>query len=223
MTTVVIMAGGRGLRLHPLTEHTPKPLVKLGQKPMLENVLDGFIRQGFTDFVFCVHYLAELIEGYFGNGSKWKVSIRYVRESEPLGTAGALRLMPVMQETFIVCNADVLAGIDYHELLRDHNDHGSIATMCLALYQHQVPFGVASLEGPFLSGILEKPIESWLVNAGVYVIDPDLVKHVPANGPCDMPDLLSVAPGFVRAYQITGHWIDVGRFEDLTRAREMVA
>jgi NDP-sugar pyrophosphorylase family protein len=215
--TVVIMAGGRGERLRPLTDHDPKPMLRLGSKPMLECVIDRFVEQGFRDFILTVHYRADLIRRYFGDGAKWGVSIRYVEEDEPLGTAGALRLLPPMDGPFIVANADVIVDIDYAALLDHHASRDALATMCLAVYQHQVPYGVVDTEGPFVSGMREKPIEAWPVNAGVYVISPALLPHVP-DGFVSMPDLLAGVPGFVAAYPVDGYWQDVGRFEDYARA-----
>lgn len=213
------MAGGRGERLRPLTDHEPKPMLRLGTKPILECVLDRFIAQGFRDFILSVHYRAALIEGYFGDGSKWGVAIRYVHETEPLGTAGALGLLPPLDGPFIVANADVIADIDYADLLAFHDGSGAEATMCAALYQHQVPYGVLEVRGQFLAGVREKPIQSWAVNAGVYVLDPGLLPGI--KGRCDMPDLLR--PLGVAVYQLDGFWSDVGRFEDLAKAQGMVA
>ena len=209
------MAGGRGERLRPLTDHEPKPMLRIGRKPMLECVMDRFIDQGFREFHISVHYRADLIEGYFGSGEKWGVSINYLREHDPLGTAGALGLLPPQSDPFIVANADVMADIDYQALLAAHDTSGCLATMCLSLYQHQVPYGVVLTDGGLISGIREKPIESWAVNAGVYAISPGALGHL-GTGRVDMPDFLSRFP--VNTYQLDGYWSDVGRFEDYTRA-----
>ena len=222
MTRVVIMAGGRGTRLHPLTEHTPKPLVRVGRKPMLQTIIEQFAAQGFVRFTLCVNYKAELIEEWFGDGAKMGVSIDYSRETEPLGTAGGLRLIDRPERRFIVANADVLAQIDYNDLLAHHDGRNAIATMCLAYHQHQVPYGVAHTEGGFVARISEKPIESWLVNAGIYVCEPRLIDEIPL-GRCDMTDLLGKAGGFVSAYEMDGYWHDIGTFQSLEQAEAMLS
>ena len=213
---VVVMAGGRGLRLHPLTATTPKPLIKVGSKPILQTIIEGYAKQGVDRFVLCLNYKADLIETYFQDGSKLGVTIQYVREQDFLGTAGALRLLPMMPNPFIVTNADVLANVDVADLMKAHSSDDRDATMCLALHQYQVPYGVVESDG----SIREKPIESWSVNAGIYVISPNLVADMP-HGPMDMPELLS--RGRVGTYQIEGPWTDVGNFVDLSRAQAMAA
>lgn len=216
MSLVVIMAGGRGQRLHPLTAHVPKPMLHAGPKPILETVVEGFREYGFTRIVLAVNYRRQVIEDHFGDGSKFGVEISYLRESEALGTAGALGLLPPQNEPVIVQNGDVIARLDYRKLLAEHKSHDALATMCLAVYQHQVPYGVVDMDACFVSGTREKPIESWMVNAGLYVLSPKLLATI--RGRCDMPDVLANAEGFVRCHQIDDFWIDVGRFEDLARA-----
>lgn len=207
------MAGGKGLRLHALTQKTPKPMLKVGSKPLLETIIDGFAEYGFRRFHIATHYKAGLIEDYFGDGSSRGLSIRYIRENEPLGTAGALRFMPRPSEPFFVSNADILADINYADMLAKHNAE---ATMALALYQHQVPYGVVECDGnDRVSSIAEKPIRNYLVNAGVYILPPKAKDMVPA-GAYDMPALLNRLT--VGAYAIEGHWYDVGQFADLAAA-----
>jgi NDP-sugar pyrophosphorylase family protein len=216
MTTVLIQAGGRGERLRSLTDHIPKPMVKLGKKPMVECVLDRLIAQGFKDFVMSVHYRADVITDYFDDGSKWGVSIDYIHEFEPMGTAGAVGAV-VADKPFLVHNCDVIADIDYRALLAAHDSRDAVATMCVALYQHQVPYGVVKMFGPFVEGFDEKPVHSWPVNAGVYVFDPDVPKQV--SGPCGMDELLGSLKGFVATYQIDGFWQDVGQIDDYWKAQ----
>ena len=184
---------------------------------MLETVIDRFAKQGFRRFWLCVHYKAELIEGYFGNGSARGLKIRYTHETEPLGTAGALKLLPVFEVPFIVCNADILADIDYGALMEAHARSNADATACASLYQHQVPFGVMEVdETSRLTGLKEKPIENFQVLAGVYVLDPKAMESLP-EGRCDMPDLLGKIS--VNVFEIEGPWMDIGRFEDYSRAQ----
>ena len=219
MSAVVIMAGGRGLRLHPLTARTPQPLLRVGSKPLLETIIVRFAEQGFRKFYLAVHYHADLIERYFGNGRRWEIVIEYLREPEPLGTAGAIHLLPPMAGPFIVSNADILADIDYRDLLGRHRENQSVgqrdATVCVALYQHQVPFGVVGTDADGRVIVREKPIENFQVVAGVYVLPPKAV-WMSGPGKCDMPELLDRLR--VGTYEILGPWYDVGRFEDLTRA-----
>ena len=212
------MAGGRGLRLHPLTDRHPKPLLKVGGKPILEQIIEGFAKQGFKRFWLCLNYKAELIEGYFGDGASRGVKIRYIHEEQPMGTGGALTLLPRFETPFIVSNADILARIPYGSLMEFHARSNADATVCLGLHQYQIPYGVAEIEGERVKAIQEKPIESFSVNAGVYVLEPRALDHAP-SGPFDMPDLISKLEN-VAAYPIEGFWVDVGHFEALAAANQ---
>lgn len=213
------MAGGRGLRLHPITEKTPKPLLKIGSKPILRSIVDGFVEQGFSDIWLAVRYKAELIMGYFGDGREIGASIRYLVEDEALGTAGALNLLPEDGGPTIVSNADVLTKINYRNLLDHHHASGCLATVCTALHQQQVHFGVVDSIDGLMTSIREKPIESWQVNAGIYVISDGAMGYAPFSGPLMMTDLLTSLPrGSVNVYPLENFWIDIGRFEDLGRA-----
>ena len=216
MTAVVIMAGGRGMRLHPLTDSRPKPMFNVGGKPILEQIIEGFAHQGFKEFWLCVNYRAELIEAYFGYGERRGLSIRYIHETEPLGTAGALRLLGATDSPFIVQNGDVLAKLDYAALLNKHAAAGAQATVCVALYQHQVPYGVATFEGEKFTGLREKPIENIPVNAGIYALDPAATLLLP-EGPSDMPDLIARCNP-VEFFPIEEYWADLGSFVDLAKA-----
>ena len=223
-TLVVIMAGGRGLRLHPLTEHTPKPMLRVGSKPLLESLIGQFRAQGFREFVLCVNYKADLIEGYFGSGGG-DFNITYVHETEPLGTAGALRLMMPPAGPFIVANADVLTRVDYAELVMFHVKHSAAATVCLALHQYQVPYGVVEVDGERFVDVQEKPIQNYPVAAGVYVMSPSVLRQIP-EGRMDMPDLILKvrdAGGMVMTYPINEPWLDVGTFASLEQARSWPA
>ena len=218
-TSVVLMCGGRGTRLHPLTHHKPKPLLEVGRKPILETIIDTFIRQGFKKFYLCVNYKAELIEEYFGTGSNKGAKIRYIHETTPLGTGGSLRLLPQFDTPFIVSNADVLAyGIEYGRLMEHHARAGGLATMVTGLHQKQIDFGVARVEEGRLIGIDEKPILSWQVNAGIYVFEPAALKEMPGTAKWDMPDLITKLIPEVNVYPLQDYWLDVGRIEDLAIA-----
>lgn len=217
MTPVVLMAGGRGLRLDPLTAHKPKPLLGVGGKPILEQIVGRFAAQGFKRFWFCVNYKADLIVAHFGNGVQFGVKISYVHETEPLGTGGALRLLPQFDVPFIVHNADILTRVNYGALMEAHARADAEATMCLALVLNQIPYGVAQFDDHGVyRGLLEKPIHEELVNAGIYVVSPEAMAKLP-TGAFGMPEFLERL-GNVALYPIEEDWRDVGTFADYGRA-----
>ena len=213
---VVIMAGGRGLRLHPLTSTQPKVLFRVGGKAILEQIIDGYAEQGHRQFWLCVNYRADLIERHFGDGSSRGLDIRYVREEHPLGTAGAVGLLPDFGGPFIVSNGDVLARISYADLLVAHDRANAEATVALALHQYQVPFGVADFEDEKFVGLREKPIQNVLVNSGIYVLSPSAKAKLPP-GYFDMPDLIALCRPLAY-FPIESAWHDCGSFQDLARA-----
>ena len=219
---VVLMAGGIGSRLHPMTKKTPKPLLKVGRKPLLETILEGFIEYNFHRFYISVNYKAEMVRKHFGDGSGWNVEIRYIEEKEPLGTAGALGILPeVPSEPMVVMNADVLTKINFKHLLDFHREQRSHATMCVREYDLQVPFGVVNVEGDRIVGIEEKPVHTFFVNAGIYVLDPSLLSLLPAHAPLDMPDFFEhiIGAGHDTAvFPIREYWMDVGQIDDFKRA-----
>ena len=219
---VVIMAGGKGTRLRPYTEHCPKPMLPVDGKPMLEILLKQCIANGFRQFYLSVNYLKEQIIDYFGDGKAWGVTINYLVEDEPLGTAGSLNLLPVsVQEPFLVMNGDVLTRLNPSRLLRFHVEHEAAGTLCVREHTTTVPFGVVQTNGVELAGFDEKPSYRQLVNAGVYVIDPQLLPLLPPQQATDMPTLLQSAQqaGYrVAVCPIHEYWIDVGRPESLEEA-----
>lgn len=220
---MVIMAGGLGTRLMPLTENCPKPMLPVGGKPMLEHCVERASAEGFRHFVLAIRHLGHMIDGYFGNGDRWQVSIEYLREKVPLGTAGALSLLdPQPDLPFIVANGDVLTDIRYGELLDFHRHHGAVATMAVRLYEWQHPYGVVQTEGVDIIGFEEKPISRSHVNAGIYVLESKALNVLTANEPCDMPVLFErlLARGErVIVYPMHEPWLDVGRPKDLEDAR----
>ena len=219
---VVIMVGGKGTRLRPYTENCPKPMLLVGNQPMLEILLEHCIASGFRKFYFSVNYLKEQIINHFDDGSRWGVSINYLVEDEPLGTAGSLKLLPTgVKAPFLVINGDVLTRFNPHLLLDFHNEHNSAATMCVRKHSVQVPFGVVQTKGTELSGFKEKPTYIHLVNAGVYVIDPKILSLLPAHQYTDMPTFLKSAQEkgqSISVCPIHEYWIDVGRPETLDEA-----
>ena len=220
---VVIMAGGSGQRLRPLTENTPKPMLKVGNKPILELLLEQFIASGFGHFIFTVNYLAEQICAHFGDGSRWGVEIEYVRESEPLGTVGALGLIRQdLKQPLIVVNGDILTKVNFNALLEFHKAEKGLATLCVKHHEIQVPYGVIELDNHRLERFIEKPTHRFLVNAGIYVVEPEALAWLPKNKPCDMPEFLkeirSHRPGGVMCFPIQEYWIDIGGLSEFNRA-----
>ena len=213
MTTVVVMAGGRGKRLRPLTDKTPKPMLLVNGKPILEWVIKRFVDQGFKDFVISLGYLGEQIEDYFGDGLRFGCHINYVCESQPLGTAGALRLLQPQSESFIVINADVLASCNFNDLVRYHCNSGADATIGAATHRTEIPFGVLQVKDYRLVGIDEKPTYDYPIAAGIYVFSPGALEHLPF-GSVDMPELIEKIPD-VAVFPISGEWLDCGTHESL--------
>jgi len=220
--SVVLMAGGAGRRLGALTEYCPKPLLKVGDKPILQTILESFIESGFQNFYFSVNYRAEMIQNYFGNGEKWGVEIQYLRESSPMGTAGALRLLPKKPaEPIIVMNGDILTKVDFEQLLNFHAENRSCATMCIRDYQTQIPYGVVELDEQRLVAIHEKPVQRYFVSAGIYVFEPEILNLLPAMGRLDMPEVFQAvlqAKRETAVFPIREYWIDIGRIDDYEKA-----
>lgn len=221
---VVLMAGGLGTRLRPLTNDCPKPLLKIGDKPILEIILENFIQQGFSDFYISVNYKAEMIEQYFGDGSNYGVQIRYLKEDQKLGTAGALSLLPKsIKEPILVMNGDLLTKVNFVQLLDHHINNHSDATMCVREYRYQIPYGVVETQGWNIESLQEKPTYSAFVNAGIYVLNSEVIDDIPRNQYFDMTDLFNLNVKNKRnnlAFPIREYWIDVGRMEDFERANE---
>ncbi|MGF1762550.1 nucleotidyltransferase family protein [Aliivibrio kagoshimensis] len=222
---VFIMAGGFGTRLRPLTNSCPKPMLKIGNKPILETVIRRFIKAGFVNFYISTHYMPEKIERHFGDGSELGVKINYVHEETPLGTAGALGLLPddLPQELpLIMMNGDVLTKVDFERLLDFHTENKADATMCVREYDYQIPYGVINGEGNKIISMVEKPIQRYFVNAGIYVVSPQVIQSVPENHHIDMPTLLEQHMNErdnVLMFPIHEYWLDIGRMNDFNRAQ----
>jgi dTDP-glucose pyrophosphorylase len=219
---MLIMAGGKGTRLHPLTENCPKPLLPVAGKPILEHIIERAKVEGFSHFILAIHHLGHMIEEYFGNGETFGVKIEYLREESPLGTAGAMTLLdPLPTTPFVVTNGDVLTDIRYGELLDFHIQQNATATMAVRVHEWQNPFGVVETQGIEISGYEEKPISRYYINAGVYVIEPTTISIMSKSTPLDMPTFFkSIKEQEMRtvAYPIHERWLDVGRPEDLLNA-----
>ncbi|MCP1628623.1 dTDP-glucose pyrophosphorylase/predicted transcriptional regulator [Citrobacter amalonaticus] len=222
---VFIMAGGFGTRLRPLTDNCPKPMLKVGDKPILETVVRSFVKAGFTNLFISTHFLPEVIQQYFGNGSAFNAKITYVHEDVPLGTGGALGLLPDSLSDklpLIMINGDVLTNIDFQRLLAFHNNNNADATICVREYDYQIPYGVITGNGNKIVSMVEKPVHHFFVNAGIYVVSPDIFKSVPKNHRIDMPTLLEQfmdKEKEVLMFPVHEYWLDIGRMDDFNRAQ----
>ncbi len=218
---VVLMAGGLGSRLSPLTETCPKPLLKVGHRPVLETIIENFREHGFYRFLISVNFQSEMIENYFQDGRQWGASIEYLREKEALGTAGGLSLLnePV-EQPLIVMNGDLLTKLNFRRLLEFHEHHDALITMCVREYDFQVPYGVVKLDGSYASTLEEKPVHRFFVNAGVYVISPEILTSIPKNQFYNMTDVISplLEQKKVASFPIHEYWIDIGEIEDFQQA-----
>jgi dTDP-glucose pyrophosphorylase/CBS domain-containing protein len=219
----VIMAGGRGERLRPLTDATPKPMLHVAGRPILERLILHLVGFGVRNVFLAVNYRADLIENHFGDGSAFGCSIDYLRERVPLGTGGALSLLPRMPETpVVVLNGDLVTQFDVAQMLSVHSERGHKATVGVHEHLHTVPFGVVDVDGERVVELREKPTQSWQVNAGVYVLSPDLIPRVPRDKHFPLPSLIEdcLERGErVGIYRTEDEWIDVGRHQELKRAR----
>jgi len=220
---MVIMVGGKGTRLLPHTQDCPKPMVLVAGKPMLEHIIERGKLEGFNHFVLAIHHLGHIIEAHFGNGEWLGVKIDYLREQLPLGTAGALGLLnPKPDAPFVVTNGDVITDIHYGELLDFHDRYQASATMAVRIHEWQHPFGVVQMQGVEIVGFEEKPVARSHINAGVYVLSPEVLSELIAERPCDMPMLFERLQAKTKrtvAYPMHEPWLDVGRPDDLVRAR----
>ena len=219
---IVLMAGGLGSRLSPLTDDCPKPMLAVGGKPILENIIESFIEQGFRHFFISVNYKAEQIKNYFGNGERWGITVDYLHEDKRLGTAGALSLLPKQPtDPLIVMNGDLLTRANFQGIVDFHLEQVSFATMAVREYDIQVPFGVVTLDGDRISNFIEKPVQSFFVNAGIYVISPYALTLIPKDTFFDMPTLFGMIAREQKkttAFPLHEYWVDIGRLEEFHRA-----
>jgi dTDP-glucose pyrophosphorylase len=219
---VVLMAGGLGSRLSPLTADTPKPMLKIGERPILETILLQFKEYGFRRFIITMHYLGDRIVEHFGDGSRLDAEITYLREPQPLGTAGALALLPERPaEPFFVMNGDLLTKLNFASLLSFHQASAAPMTVCVREHATTIPFGVAEVSGDRLDRLVEKPTYRRLVNAGIYACNPEIVDIVPRGKPSTMVDVVQILLDHGRkpaAFPIHEYWVDIGQHGDLVRA-----
>lgn len=225
---VFLMAGGFGKRLQPLTENCPKPLLNVGDKSILEIIIENFVDAGFHRFFISTHYRPEMIRERIGDGSRWNIDVQYVHEEEPLGTGGALGLLPkgVINEPMFMMNGDLLTKLNFNQLLDFHEKNNGMATMCVREYEHRVPYGVIESDGLRVTGMVEKPSYRYFINAGIYVLSPRLIESVEGGKRIDMPTLLEerlAADQQVNIFPVHEYWLDIGRMEDFQRAQYDVA
>ncbi|MFA1737450.1 nucleotidyltransferase family protein [Lysinibacillus fusiformis] len=221
---VVLMAGGLGSRLRPLTEKIPKPMLNVGNKPILETIIEGFKQYGFTRFILSVNYKKEVIQDYFQDGSDLGVTISYIEEDKRMGTAGALSLLQEnLNSPILVMNGDLLTQVNFEQLLQFHEETDATATMCVREYEYQIPYGVIETKGQQLISIKEKPIHRSFVNAGIYVLSPSVFEYIPQGKFYDMPDLFNQLideQKNVSVFPVREYWLDIGRMADFERADE---
>jgi dTDP-glucose pyrophosphorylase len=221
--SVVIMAGGLGTRLHPLTQDTPKPMLNVGGKPILETIIQSFIDQGYVNFFISLNFKAEVISDYFGDGSKLGASITYLHETTRLGTAGGLSLLPSeVKFPIIVMNGDLLTRISVDALVDFHQRENAVATMVVREDHYQVPYGVVEVDGTQIVDVKEKPMQRHLVNAGIYVLSEQSLANIPRDTYYDMPTHFTklAADGHrTAAFPLHEYWVDIGRLDELERAQ----
>jgi dTDP-glucose pyrophosphorylase/predicted transcriptional regulator len=221
---VILMVGGLGTRLRPLTENTPKPMLKVGNKPMLQTIVEKFAEYGYTNIVMCVNYKSDIIQDYFKDGSKFGVHIEYVLEEQRMGTAGALSLLkekPI--EPFFVMNGDLLTNVNFEHLHDFHIANNSMGTMCVREYDFQVPYGVVNIDKSHILSIEEKPVHKFFVSAGIYMLSPDVLKYIPKNEFYDMPTLFEKIIKEKQnaiSFPLREYWLDIGRIEEYKKANE---
>ncbi|MAG56287.1 MAG: hypothetical protein CMJ83_08360 [Planctomycetes bacterium] len=217
----VVMAGGFGRRLRPLTDDLPKPMLPIGGRPLLETTVDRLRRAGIRQCTLTTHYMGHTIRDHFGDGSEFGVEIGYVEETHPLGTAGALRLVEQGDDPLLVLNGDVLTGVDFGALFAFHREQDADLTLGVRPYEVAVPFGVVETDGARVVAIEEKPVLRRFINAGIYVVEPRARDLVPERGTFDMPDLVRRAidaDRIVASFPITEYWQDIGQVDDYRKA-----
>ena len=221
----VVMGGGFGTRLGQLTENIPKPMLPVGDRPLLELIVGQLRESGIGDIVVTTHYKREVIEDYFGDGSDFGVRMSYIAEDEPLGTAGSLSLLPATEELVMVVNGDVLSRIDYRSVVDFHREHHADVTIALRQHELTVPYGVVDIDGVTVTGISEKPILRNFISAGVYLLAPDVCHSVPRGRVVDMPEVITDVidrGGTVIGFPVREYWLDIGHMANYMAAQHAV-
>ena len=221
---VILMVGGLGTRLRPLTQDTPKPMLKVGNKPILQTIVEKFAEYGFVNITMCVNFNASIIRDYFGDGREFGVNIDYVLEQKRMGTAGALSLLKERpSEPFFVMNGDLLTNVNFEHIFNYHMLNKATATMCVREYDYEVPYGVVEMNDNKIKQIVEKPVQKFFVSAGIYMLSPEILDLIPKNEFYDMPTLfekLIKLSKNVVSFPIREYWLDIGRMEEYQRANE---
>lgn len=221
--TAVVMAGGFGTRLRPLTDHVPKPMLPVDGKPLLEHIIEQLRLAGIRRVNITTHYKGEVIEEHFGDGSNYGVSIKYVDEKQPLGTAGALSLLGDSDGPMLVINGDILTRVDLRAMLDFHHQHEADMTVAVRQHEVQIPYGVVEADGVNIRGVVEKPVKRFLINAGIYLLAPTVYRLVPAGRRYDMTELIQDLIGRgdrVICFPVPEYWLDIGHMADYARAQE---
>ncbi len=221
---VILMVGGLGTRLRPLTETTPKPMLKVGNKPILQTIVEKFAEYGYTNIIMCVNYKSHIIQDYFKDGSDFGVNIEYILENQRMGTAGALSLLKEKpNEPFFVMNGDLLTNVNFEHLHNYHIATNSIGTMCVREYDFQVPYGVVNIKDSKIASIEEKPTHKFFVSAGIYMLSSEVLNYIPENQFYDMPTLFEkiISEGKnAISFPLREYWIDIGRMEEYKKAND---
>lgn len=224
---VILMVGGLGTRLRPLTQDTPKPMLKVGNKPILQTIVEKFAEYGFVNITMCVNFNAGIIKDYFGDGKEFGVNIDYILEQKRMGTAGALSLLKERpNEPFFVMNGDLLTNVNFEHIFNYHKLNKATATMCVREYDYEVPYGVVKMNDNKIVEISEKPVQKFFVSAGIYMLSPEILDLIPQNEFYDMPTLFekAISKGKnVISFPIHEYWIDIGRLEEYQKANEEYA
>lgn len=222
--TVLIMAGGLGTRLKPLTDELPKPMLKVGDKPILQTIIEQFRDYGFTNILISVNYKADIIENYFREGKDFGVSINYIRESKRLGTAGAIKLAEkFLDKPFFVINGDILTNVNFCNLLQYHLENKFSITIGSRIYEMQIPYGVLNVDESCVTSLEEKPVYSYVVSGGIYVVDPQVINNIPENEYFDITELINKVmdkSGKIGSFPIKEYWMDIGKIEDYYKANK---
>jgi NDP-sugar pyrophosphorylase family protein len=222
----IVMAGGQGTRLRPLTEDVPKPMLPVGGRPLMEHIIEQLRDVGVRKVNVATHYQSQKIVEHFGDGSSFGVEISYVNEETPLGTGGALGLMAPPEDPVLVINGDILTDVDFRSMQAFHREHDADMTVAVRRFEVQVPYGVVECTGPKLTGLREKPQISFFVNAGIYLLEPTVYQYVPANRHLNMTDLIKTLVSerkTVVSFPVREYWLDIGQHADYARAQEDAA
>ncbi len=220
----LIMAGGKGERLHPLTLKTPKPLLPLQKKPIIHEIIDRLHHHNLKDIYISIHYKGDTIKDYFNKAPNNSIKVKFLEEEKPLGTAGSLSLLQPKNTDLpvVIVNGDVLTDINYSELINYHNNSDSDITVCASFYDIQIPFGTIEIENDKLVNIAEKPLKKYLINAGIYIINPNIINNLEYNKRIDMTEIISEAikNNNVGIFPMHEQWLDIGNHENYEKAKK---